>query len=365
MTHFFSIDRVDSLYFLKNNPDIIYDKIYINAPSMISAGIIHYAIKYAYWHISSHGEIVINCPDDSQQNFSHTTPCEWQLFNVLSMPWYKEHLITNCVDNVISCVKVENCANSYSYNGISIGIVFSGAQEEELKLIESLSQIESFKDIDHEVVICGPVGYDSSRITRKIKQIKVKYISLDEGELYSRDRFFISKKKNYLYGQLRFDIKVISHSRIKYPKYFIRDLFSKKFDIAGPMVKDNDGNRYLDMVLIGSYDTCKLNSKRTLSGVVFKNDYLKCMKYRVPYIDGGVIIFNSRVIGDSPFNDDIAWGEAEDVDVVKKYYNKGCLVDILESIECISLSRKFPYKMNAWFRLKYNVLRMLAIYGVF
>ncbi|TOM75298.1 hypothetical protein, partial [Vibrio parahaemolyticus] len=67
--------------------------------------------------------------------------------------------------------------------------------------------------------------------------------------------------------------------------------------------------------------------------------YFKLMKKRVAYSDGGVIIFNKNNIKHI-FNENLAWGEGEDVDFCAQNYFAGCITDYLKDVICYSTKNK-------------------------
>lgn len=362
MKHCFTIDSVDDVLFLKNNRDSLFDTIYLVSAELIILGVFDCAVKYAFWRLQVDGEIIVICPPSNDQIFSHRCPNGWQVTNILSRKWFRDMLVMSVVKSDNRIVLKKRYSDKYSFNGVSIGILFSGSEQEEPLLFESLSDVVNPEIISYEIVLCGPRNYDFSRVKKVYPNLNIRYLAFD-AIADCNGRFLISKKKNYLYQNLEFDIRVIAHSRIKLHKNFISRIYHERFDVATPTIIDPSGKRYLDIALIGSYDVSRLNPKITLVSEFLGNNHLRYMRNRVVYIDGGFIVFNSKVVGDRPFNDNIAWCEGEDIELAKSCYYRGILLDVLDGITCISLVRKFEAGSGFIFFIKSFIKRGLISNG--
>ena len=60
-----------------------------------------------------------------------------------------------------------------------------------------------------------------------------------------------------------------------------------------------------------------------------RDKYLSYYKDSIPYIDGGCIITKKSILQNVPLNENIAWGEAEDVEWSKRLFLNGYLMDFL------------------------------------
>jgi hypothetical protein len=107
-----------------------------------------------------------------------------------------------------------------------------------------------------------------------------------------------------------------------------------------------------------TYQDIQLGAKSgTVAGENIEEDYLHWYRRRVPYVDGGLNIFNKNIIKDPPYNNFISWGEAEDVDVCNRLYQSGILIDYLPEIKCFSAT----CKLTGYTSLR-KVARKLFIY---
>ena len=74
--------------------------------------------------------------------------------------------------------------------------------------------------------------------------------------------------------------------------------------------------------------------------------YLKHYSNRVPYIDGGLNIFNKNNIVEPPYSNVLEWGEAEDLDLACRLYHQGNLIDYYDDLVSYSLTDKIHAKDN-------------------
>jgi hypothetical protein len=100
--------------------------------------------------------------------------------------------------------------------------------------------------------------------------------------------------------------------------------------------------KYLDISFINNYQEIQYGASRrgTIAGENIDSDYLHWYRKRVPFIDGGLNIFNKNLIKEPPYNSFISWGEAEDVDVCNRLFQQGVLIDFLPDIKCYSATNK-------------------------
>jgi hypothetical protein len=337
-----TISSLQDLYTIKKVSQA-YDEITIKLDKLKSDGLIRHAVKYSNYALRTGGLIIIySSPFESyvlKRNKIDFWQVKYEIFG--SLKDAIEILEVNSKEGVLVLRKKKHL---YNYTGISFAIVFSGNKEEEKQLIRSIDSIRQNKGlnkINYEVLISGPKVYDPATIIDEFPGLNIKYVPLD---ISTHPRLMICEKKNFLYASARYSLVVISHSRILFSDDFVQSLTRFPVEMATPAVyfKDNDINyKYLDLAFIGSYQDLQLGAKRsTIAGENIQEDYLHWYRKRVPFIDGGLNVFNKNVIPEPPYNNYISWGEAEDVDLCNRLFQNGVLIDYLPAIKCYSATCK-------------------------
>ncbi len=354
-----TIGSITDLYAIKEVSEF-YNEITINLNKLKNDGLIRHAVKYSNYALQTGGLMII-----------HSSPFESYVLKRNKIDfWQVKFEIFGCLKDTIEIVEVDSKKGKlvlrkkkhlYNYTGISFGIVFSGNKEEEKQLIRSIDTIRQNKElnrINYEVLISGPTIYDPSAIIDEFPGLNIKYVPLD---ISTHPRLMICEKKNLLYQRAQYSLVVISHSRILFPDDFVQSLTRYAIEMATPAVYFNLNGKdfkYLDLAFIGSYQDLQLGAKRsTIAGENIQEDYLHWYRRRVPFIDGGLNVFNKNVIPKPPYNNYISWGEAEDVDICNRLFQNGVLIDYLPAIKCYSAT----CKITGYSSLK-KIARKLFIY---
>lgn len=361
----FDVGTIENIYQLQYIYNY-YDEITINAKKLKYTGTLRYAFKYALWALKVGGEIEIIDEPFRDFGFSTKRIDFWQIRHELFKSLKNDIEILE-LDNTKGLIKVKKIKESYINSGFSFGIVFSGSESEKEQLTKSVQSILYNIDLnkyDYEIIICGPSNFDSESYLEQFISFDVKYLSFDFEP--NAKRLMITQKKNYLYENCKYNIVSINHTRIVYANDFMVKTFDKKFDVFTPkvMVEENGKwYRYLDFGLIGSFNTSKVNSASVMSSIYLNDEILYFMKKRMPYIDGALSIFNKKVIS-LPYNENIAWQEAEDIDLSMNLINKGYLISYFYDIQNISLVSKFNIKLNFIRKLKIFIIRQFVYWGL-
>lgn len=358
----FEIQSIKNVYEIQ----YVYDKynyITINTKKLKYTGTLRYAFKYAIWALKVGGEIEIIDEPFRDFGFSTKRIDFWQIKHSFFKSM-KDNIEILDLDDKKGYIRVKKIKESYINNGFSFGIVFSGSENEKEQLTKSIQSILSNIDLnkfDYEVIICGPSSFDSESYLNFFKSFNVKYLSFDFD--LNVKRFMITQKKNYIYNNCKYNIISINHTRILYATDFMVRTFDKKFDVFTPKImtlQDNKYYRYLDIGLISSYDLYRISKKFTISNILMNDNFYKYTKNRVPYIDGGLTIFNKNIIKNTPYNIYIAWGEAEDVEMCSRLNNEDYLIDLFDCYEnkFLSQTNKLNFKLNFKFFIKKFLLKL-------
>jgi hypothetical protein len=347
----FIIRNISDLYILKSSEES-YDEVIICAEKLKYTGVIPYALKYAYWSLNLMGIIKIFDSPHSTFAFQKNKIGFWQV----------RYLCAKILGNFCDFIEVDNNKGEIilqknkeyeEHNGISFGVIFSGSDSDEKLLfqaIESIIDIDKTKDFPYEIIICGPSVYDKNRLVQLYGgNNNIKYLPFDFEA--NGERLMICQKKNYIFTKSKYSIVSISHTRIKFSNDFVAKLKSRHFDFCTPAVYYSENNfnyHYLDFLLIGGYDDIFIVPKLLpLGGYKMLKNYLFRLKGRFPAIDGGLNIFNKHIIQTPPYDDKVAWGEAEDLDLSARLFNQGVLIDFLYDIKCFSMTNKLWNTQNS------------------
>jgi len=319
-----------------------YDEITVLLHNLRFQGLTRHAVKYSNNALRTGGTMIIqSSPFESyvlRRNKIDFWQVKYEVFGSL-----KDTVEILEVNNVEGRLVLKKKKHLYNYNGISFGIVFSGNKQEEqqlFKAIESISKNEALEALAFEIIVCGPREYDAAAITRLFLGLAIKYLPLD---ISTSPRLMICEKKNLLFNAAQYSLVVISHSRILYGSDFVSKLVKYPVEMATPAIyysKRGVNYKYLDLAFINSYQDIELGAKKSsIAGENIQQDYLHWYRKRVPFIDGGLNIFNKNAITKAPYNNYLSWGEAEDVDVCNRLYQNGFLIDYLPHIHCYSATK--------------------------
>jgi|GEM_PF-3211640 hypothetical protein len=346
----FLLITLKDLDYLKYNFNY-FDKITIDLRVSKSLYyVLSYAIKYSYWAVKLDGIIDIKTKKYLTSVFSKKNLAYWQVSSTL------HYSLTNNIETMYSnkdegYIKIKKIQDPYLNNGISFGIIASGAEEENDFLLNSINSIRNNKEIKkfkYEIIILVKSNNKLSSIIKNKSNIKILFFDDDrEG-----DRFMIGRKKNKLYELCQYDIVSISHARIIFPNNLIQEILTKKFDFITTKINTIDDDRYLDIGLLGTYNISKPTLKLVRTGYFIPNFIYNLLDGRCIYIDGGLSIYNKKVLNFNPFNKYLAWGEGEDIRVSEQISTNGFLVDYYDYLTSRSQSNKTKRKNNIKTKLK-------------
>ena len=222
----------------------------------------------------------------------------------------------------------------------------------------------NLKKINYEILVCGPSDFDPTLLLKEFHGANIKYIQYD---FPIKPRIIYTRKKNFIFQEAEYSIISISHTRIKFSSDFAEKILCRRFDSFTPAIISRiDGKeyKYNDFGLIGSYDLYKKSPRINITSKTVEEDYLHLMKKRVPYIDGGLIILNKNEIELPPFDNFLAWGEAEDVDLCQRLYFGGFLIDFFFDLRCESEIPKWDLRTKLWKEVLRSILKRLIKKGV-
>lgn len=263
-------------------------------------------------------EIDYNTSGDPYTGGKFVRPLSFLMYEISLSLGKRYRLVEKDVNGDKTTLKYIKNANSHDDQpelGWSFCIVSDGRKDARIKNI--IEQITKFKIPKFEILICGPEPtfiYDDNIV-------KV----YNDKELYTDIRVPITKKKNKLIQNAKFNNLVIMHDRISFPEtwYLTMERYGNCFDVLTNKILDEGSKRFRVQDWVtnerGFYD--------------FQNLKAGMLPYDMwnpsVYIDGGFLIAKTQVLkAVGGYNESLHWGEAEDVDLSLRLYQAGFMTNI-------------------------------------
>lgn len=202
------------------------------------------------------------------------------------------------VSDVEKTLSVRKIADISCSTRISVGIVFSGRDEEIENLYACIASFSRDSFVG-EILVLSSGGFILDK-----NRIQDLPISIIEIPIVTNPRVLYSKKKNWVIKNALYDYVLIVHTRIRYIEG-LNYINTRYWDIAcGTVTYKGRGN--LDMIL----------TKRSLSGLRYVRSNmllrLRGNKWN-SYIDGGCFLVRKGRLA-YLLDEGLAWGEQEDYD---------------------------------------------------
>lgn len=203
----------------------------------------------------------------------------------------------------------------------TFGIITSGNNFENIsKIVESIKN-QSIEN--YEIIIVGGEN------TFEFENV-IKYYSFDE----TLKDGWITKKKNIITSKAKYENIVYMHDYIIFHRNWYKGFlkFGNDFDIAMNKIYNKDKKRFRDWCLWP-------DNENFVDDIV--NPGLKCLlPYNVKnltefmYISGSYWVAKRKVMEENPLNENLLWGEGEDVEWSKR------------------VRKEYRYKMNKYSKVE-------------
>ena len=174
-----------------------------------------------------------------------------------------------------------------------------------------IDAIEQEEIPEYEIIIVGDYAARAN---------KTRVIEFDE----TVKKGWITRKKNIITEEAKHDIIVYTHDYIRPVRGFYKGWlkFGDDWDIAMNVVKNYNGARYRDWVVLDDprikpgwvqkEPWCPPEGKTREGRSFFPSYDYKDTEYM--YISGGYWVAKKHVMQEEPLNEDVVWGQAEDVE---------------------------------------------------
>lgn len=190
----------------------------------------------------------------------------------------------------------------------SFGIVSDGRKNE--RIMRLIEQIRRFKIPEYEVIICGPSPFINVPSDVRI---------LDDSSFYHDLRIPISRKKNYIIDEAKYNNLVIMHDRITFASSWYEKMvkYGNYFDqLCFPILDEETKSMRVNDWMKSSHDFTEFEKVLT-----YKLSYNEWDRHI--YVDGGFMLIKKHLIENIKLNPFLNWGELEDVDLSERLYLSG------------------------------------------
>jgi hypothetical protein len=186
----------------------------------------------------------------------------------------------------------------------TFGIITSGNNDLYIKEIINSIYLQNIPN--YEIIIVGNsllVGHN------------IRVIPFDE----TIKNAWITKKKNIINKEAKYDIIVHLHDYIKLEKGWYEGFlkYGKDFDICTTKIENYNGNRFRDYNFF-VFELPSLFQNRALLPYIFiPNSKLN----KLMYISGAYFVIKKEIALKYPLNEDLCWGYGEDVEFSNRLTN--------------------------------------------
>lgn len=222
----------------------------------------------------------------------------------------------------------------------SFGIITSGENNKFLK--EIINSIKIQKIDNYEIIIVGQSSFSTD------KQEKIKSISFDENVRTG----WITKKKNLITDNSSYENIVYLHDYVYLDKNWYKGYkkFGNNFKVVTNKIKNYDNTRFRDWTLWSDNDNQVdkiINKNLNLLLPYYVDDLTELM-----YISGTYWIAKKEIMKKYPLDEDLSWGEGEDVE-----WSKRVREDIDFQFNKFSTVKFLKQKRNDFNKVKRKQLR--------
>ena len=220
---------------------------------------------------------------------------------------------------------------------ITFGIISTGGSENFLN--NSINSIHKQKIPNYEIIIVGG-NINKNKINDKKK---VKFIDFDEKQ---KSKPWITRKKNLINKNSKYNIIVFMHDYIYLEDNWYMGMkdFGTNWDICMTVVKNNNGQRWLDWITARAADDFKVWN------VLAPYTYDKTWKM---YVSGSYWISKKYVLERFPLDEKRLHGDLEDVEWSCRWNR--ILRYKMNSKSSVRLMKQKPRSYPLWNNINFNV----------
>lgn len=243
--------------------------------------------------------------------------------------------------------KKHTLPNDDSIDKWSFGIISDGKKNE--RIIKTIKQIVKFGIPHFEIIICGPdPNYKDNLGFLRI---------ISDADIRSNLRALITIKKNRIVNNAKYNNLVILHDRISFSDnwYEKMRLYGNYFEFMTNVILDETTKkrRVQDwMYYRGEFADYRNNKGGSMH-------YNKWSPY--VYVDGGLLICKKHLITRIGYNENLHWGEAEDLDISRRLFATGFMINLYRDAEAYSQTHRHP---GSFVKFDFYVKAKLILYQI-
>jgi len=313
-------------------------EVVIETPKLKHRRLLPLALRYALWAVRPGGRIVLL---DDGRTTQEAPPFEAP-FNLVREWTFKflgrdTQLVGFDEKGVIDLER----RTPLPPKGWSAGVIFSGGQGELETLETCLQGLSRQPELDPasggEIVVCGPPRAEPALLSRFPA---VRYLEfLDE----PGPRFLICRKKNALIRALHGPRVALFHARVQLDPLAL-SAAPEEFDILSPdtvNIENGEPKPYLSLV---SAAETNIGAVPRRLGLNLRNvpgaDPLVLHERGGVHVDGGAFFTTKALHAECPLDDNLAWGEGEDVEWCARAFAHGYISDLARGCRATSVTSK-------------------------
>jgi hypothetical protein len=227
-----------------------------------------------------------------------------------------------CFKKVDRCLPIGDKIERWSF-----GIVSDGRKNSRVNSI--IQQIQDMAVPEYEILICGPAPDRHLPVYTRV---------IDDQDLYWDIRPPITAKKNRIIKKARYNNIVLIHDRISFSANWYQQIktYGNHFEVLCIRILDEETQR------------CRVQDWLYLSGDLL--DYRHTKGSLLPYhlwrpdlyVDGGCLIAKKHILEPIMFNERLHWGEAEDVDLSRRLYQAGVMINFDAGCHVLTSTHRHP-----------------------
>ena len=309
--------------FGQDSKEIVYSKDIVSATKFTPI-----LLKEYFYIVKKNGYLVLDYKPTQFINFQKLEEIMWWLwkgkFDIIShgqeeeldnLPKLEKGYSRFICRKIVSTIIPGDDINKWTF-----GIITKGERDDWLE--EIIASIKAQKIPHFEIIICGTY--------RDRKEKDFKYIPF-----FGRDdKGWITKKKNLIAREAKYENLCIIHDRIVFDKDWFKSMkkYGNCFDVlCNSQTLRGEGQRTGDWL---TYGGGKLNSPYGISELRY-DDW-----DRYVYMGGQLSIIKKSVWQVAPWNETLYWGE-EDVELSFRFRDNGSLIRFNPYSTCTALAWRF------------------------
>ena len=178
----------------------------------------------------------------------------------------------------------------------TFGIVTAGGEDHRINQIIDSIESNRIPEDSYEIIIVGPS--DVNRSNTKVWNLQFERWG------------WITRKKNIIAEQSQFENLVLLHDYVAFKPNWYDTMceFGNDWDVCMNRILNTDGKRFRDWIKVNSFEPFSIEFA----------DYNSTEHIRGTYVSGTYFLVKKQYLLDNPLNENLCWGQGEDVEWSRK-----------------------------------------------